>query len=179
VKQLEGKSPWGGLADDHLEMLRTLTAAEKELAKKLDKLRDIDYKPEWRGAEQDAAQAVRFERFGDDWRAYQQYEMMREKYASDPNNRFWFLLAAKKAKVLKPKPGETDNSEERKKRIEKQLKAADVELEARRELNARLIYLNIVALYETEKEKDIKELVEKAKEGVKKAEEPYKRGGGS
>ncbi len=122
VKELAGKGGWYGLADEHPTTTRGPRSDGKQaLDKHLDDLRRLEYKPTLDGPQLELAQALRYQRFDDDFRAYQEFETLRDKYSKDPEQRFWYLFAVRKARELKPKPGTSDDSTARKDRIAKRL----------------------------------------------------------
>src|SRR5262249_33685819 len=121
VKELGGKTGWGLLAEERLNQLAALVVEEKRLARHLDDLRELDYTPSLSAPQLELAQALRYERFGDEWRAYQEFELLRRKYEKEPDAHFWYLFATKKAKALEPKPGDKDDDEKRKERVKQRL----------------------------------------------------------
>jgi eukaryotic-like serine/threonine-protein kinase len=167
VKELAGQGGWDALADEHLQQLAALGPAEKALAKLLDDLREPEYKPSYQWPQQpELAHALRYERFGDKWRAYQEFEKLRDKYSKEPDTRFWYLFAVKKAKELKPSK-ETDEIGERRKLIADGLEKAK---STDNRYDARLLYMHIIALYGNDTDAKIKELVEDARAGLKDIE---------
>ncbi len=157
---------WFTLAEARLQQLADLDRAQQVLEQHLTDLKELDYKPALSEPQLELAQALRYQKFDDTFRAYQQYEMLRDKYAKDPGQRFWYLLATQKARELKPPPGESDNPEARGKRIKNRLADAQAWLQMERYADARLRFLDIVALYGGEKDEDIKSYVATAREGL-------------
>jgi serine/threonine-protein kinase len=173
VKEV-GKGGWRSLAEERLQQIAAVAATQKTLEKHLDDLRKHDYKPSLQGPQLELAQALRYLRFDDDFRAYQEFEILSKKYRGDPDKQMpdqWYLFAAQKARELKPKPGTSDDSTAREKRIAKQLKEAQA-LQETDLLEARIKFMDIVALYDGDK--DYKDLVKQAREGWDKIEDKIK-----
>ncbi len=162
VKELAGKGGWFGLASDRLQQLTALDAEEKHLQKHLSDLRDPDYKPKLEEPEQELAHALRYQRFGDNFRAYREFEKLREKYSATADQRSWYLFAAGKARELKPEPGTSDDSTARKDRIKKRLDEAIQLSKQGKLLDARSLLQDIIALYGGDT--DYEDLVKQAKD---------------
>ena len=174
VKDLSGADGWNTLAEERLQVLTAVNELEKRLEKHVEDLKDRFYKPSLRDQERELAQALRYQRFGDEFRAYQEFEELRRKYRQDPDLNLpdvWYLFAAKKAKELTRRPGEQDDNTARRERLGKRLIEALALKNEQRYADARTLFLNIVDLYSGDKDDDIKEKVEIAKNGLKEIKE--------
>jgi serine/threonine-protein kinase len=168
VKEIADKrAGWGPLADERLKQIADLGSEERRLVNHLERLRDLDYKGDLSAQEAELAQALRYQRFGDDYRAYHEFDSLRRQYEGKVEDRFWYLFAGMKAKDLRPKD-DKDDKDERRKNIKTQVTKA---LEALKDhtLDSRLVLLDVLALYDNArdmKDDEIKEQVDRAKEGM-------------
>jgi serine/threonine-protein kinase len=182
VKELGGKSGWGLLAEARQQQIAALAAEERRLAKHLDDLRDLDYKPSLSPEQRELAQALRYERFGDQFRAYQEFEKLRQKYEKEPDSAFWYLFAAKKANELKPDPGTGDDDDKRNTLIARRLADAQEKKRGQYYADARLTFLDIVALYGSDKrlkdDNKLKKLVDEATQGLEDLKKLLQSGSG-
>jgi serine/threonine-protein kinase len=118
-----------------------------------------------------ATQARHFDTFGDHVEALARWEKIRQKKdGSDPQQRKWFLLAAWQSREVARKVTKGgDESKARRDLIQSKLKEAD-DRKARAPDEARMIWQDIVCLYEpiAEADPEIGKLVTAAKERLKK-----------
>jgi serine/threonine-protein kinase len=92
---------WGQLADQHLTALKAIENYEsrtKDLIESLPPGRE----PDLSGAEKDVFVGLRFERDGEAAKAREQFEGVKRALKGDHEQRFWYLLAAKKIRDLDP-----------------------------------------------------------------------------
>jgi eukaryotic-like serine/threonine-protein kinase len=169
VKDLSGVDGWNTLAEERLQLLTAVSELEKRLEKHAEDLKDRFYKPSLRDQERELALALRYQRFEDEFRAFQEFEELRRKYRQDPDLSLpdvWYLFAAKKAKELVRKPGETDNIIARRERIANRVDEADKLRMEQRIVEARTLYLDVVDLYGNDKDNDIVKSLDRANKGL-------------
>jgi serine/threonine-protein kinase len=154
-------TPWSLLAAQRLDYLQAIPREEERLAGLLRQLQQGRYEPKIEGLEQQTFLATRYEAFNDKELAHRHFEKLKRETAEQPENRFWYLLAAKKVKEL-----DADKKEwvqDREKLIQDWLDAAE------RLRDGTWIYTTIVTLYSDNADlkaddAKLKPLVQKAKE---------------
>src|SRR5262249_3862440 len=101
IRQAQGPHRWGLLADQRLQQVNAQEEHEKDLQRLLDDVRKFRREPKVEGLEQQAFTAARYQRFGDLFRARQRFEDLKKEAGKKPEDRSWYLLAAKRARELK------------------------------------------------------------------------------
>ncbi len=166
IAQAAQGQAWGLLAEQHLQALRSTEALEKDLLADLKINLERGREPQLSGPAAKALLALRYEKFGDVDMAERRFQELK-KEASEPAQRAWFLLAARKAEELKKaRGGSTENAEEKRKElVTRAVEAAEADRAASL-VNFRAACMNIIALYGDDP--SLKEQVEKARDLLKK-----------
>ena len=112
--------------------------------------------------ERKAFLARRYERFGDPFEAQRTWEALKEELHARPEVRPWFLLAAGRAREIRPQQGESEKAF-RLELIEKKLAEARKEKERANYVAAEVICLHIQALYRDAAQKEVATLAADAK----------------
>jgi eukaryotic-like serine/threonine-protein kinase len=155
-----GFKSWGQLAEQHVAMIQDIQKTAKNLGEEANRVEESGSElPMTDQPIQEAFRAFRYDQFKDPLMARRDFNEMREKYAKDPEQRFWYVLAGWKIrelnKILKDSVLEK-NRDEVLKTIKEKLEVA-----GKSKRNKRIgICLTIIALYE--KELPMKEQVDKA-----------------
>jgi serine/threonine-protein kinase len=136
---------WGLLAEKRLAGLQAVFDLELKLQGRLDEAHTQlrIFRP-GKDAEDKMALALLYEQRDDPWLAHDHWEKLRQSYREKPKKRLWFLLAAKHESKRPPRI--PDEPKTRRQRVRDRLKMAD-EMRKAKPLEARVIYQDIVALY--------------------------------
>jgi hypothetical protein len=135
-------------------------------------VRDFGREPKLEGPEREAFTAYRCEHFADLYEgandlalAQKYWQEMKEKYTDDMDQRYWYLLAARRVRALKGRvPESADLDAARKELIVKALAAAPI-VQKDSHLDAGAIYRHLIALYDNQPL--LKELVDEARQRLK------------
>jgi hypothetical protein len=155
VREMEGEAPWGALAARHVRDLEWVAAQEKRLRAVYDQqVRDEGKEPRLGEPEQAAFTGLRHEWFGDVRGARKRYRELKEQTAREPDQRRWYLFAARKAKQMSDKLDADEQTEkDRKKLVAGKVEAAaDLAADRRRLIDIRADCLDVVALYGKDEE---------------------------
>jgi serine/threonine-protein kinase len=161
----EGRTGWGLVGERHAALITAIPVKEKQLLGLFkDPILRFSREPALQGPEKEAFTALRYERFGDRVLARQRFEALAESAEKDPEQRFWQLFAAIKARQLKRQlEKEPQSKEDRKKLVEKVV--AEVEEKVRDQSIPRwallAVCMDVVALYG--KDPELKEPADKAR----------------
>ncbi len=159
---------WGHLAGKRLVQLDNIAKEEEKLQGMLGQLGKSRQEPKLEGPVRQAFLATRFEAFDDKEMAKIQFDKLKKATSEQTENRFWYLLAAKKVKELEKE--KDDWVKDRKKLV------GDLLEIARKPDNLKggfLIGSTIVALYgdntdlKSDDAKDLKPLVDEARQLAK------------
>jgi predicted Ser/Thr protein kinase len=156
IQDTHGKDGWGFTAGRHLSILGEVDKQEEKWNYLLDDKillngHEIDMEP----LPQQAFRAYRAEHFGAAYENLQDadvplaikiYESIKDQAKKQPGQRFWFLLSAKKLGELKPPSDLKKVDEERKEAVTRAVGIAK-EQERDNARKARLIAMNVVAVY--------------------------------
>jgi hypothetical protein len=166
IAQAAQGQAWGLTAEQHLRELRATDDLEKGLLADLKINLDRGREPQLSGPAQKALLALRYEKFGDLDMAERRFQELKE--ADQPNQRGWFLLAARKLEEIKKARGGGDDKpeEKRKELVTKAVEAAEMELTTS-VIKSRAACLNILALYGDDP--DLKAQADKARALLKKS----------
>lgn len=100
AREKVGTTPWGLLATQRLAQLDAVAKEEDRLKSLIGQLGKSRQEPKLEGPVQQAFLATRFEALNDKAMARLQFEKLKKATAEQTENRFWYLLAAKKVKEL-------------------------------------------------------------------------------
>lgn len=164
---------WGLLAERRLTELKQLDTRDVELKKRVQEARLAARKFETADdMERDAAEAIRYELFGDEAAALGRWLVIDKKSAKEPDLRSWHLLALKKIAALRNKllgpnkevPSPDEVKAWRVRLVQDRITQAQ-KLPAIRETEAQAIYRDVVTLYGDNPE--LKDEVERARGLIK------------
>jgi serine/threonine-protein kinase len=164
--------PWGLLADKRLRDLQQAKTLERQIKEEIRHARsgDGEFNP-GSEAERRAGMANHAEVFGDLALALDYWQKLKVAYQNDHDRLSWFLLAAKKTRELRDKvsPGV---SKEKARRDLVEDKLAEAEHMRSKPEQARIIYRDIVLLYEKSTDDELVNLVNRARQLLKDLEKP-------
>jgi serine/threonine-protein kinase len=185
----EGRHRWGLVAERRLREPELIDAAEKALVSIIPTdSNDTGRRGQEPKRESPAAQAallaLRAEHLGDlldkptpgDLAlALQRFKELKKETASDPAQRIWYLVAAKKIKELDAQINPKDDPQEHREKLVRQILAEAADYTKRRDslVRARAMCMNVLAVYgqDTRMEKQVEEtrkiLAELASLGIK------------
>jgi serine/threonine-protein kinase len=153
--------PWGLLAEKRLEDLKAADKIEEGARRALDEAHAAGqlFKP-GTPAERLVSEALRYEDLKDLSLARRRWLELRRTFDKDMEQHGWALLAAKRAEHLKSKVPQDDEE------VQKRVAALSEALEEAKMLKpskAKIVYLEIIDLYEKDQEKEVAQVVEQAR----------------
>ncbi len=180
ILEKQGQAPWGLTAGRHVQAIEAVDRQDDRWRQMLDALRTNGREPKLPSLEQDAFRAYRAEHLGEPYAekekkpdadlplARQIYDDVRERAEKQPDQRLWFLLAARKARDLKEEksPDAEKVRDDRKAMVGRAVTFAHANTDTGALLRARAVAMDVAFLYGDDP--DLAPLVAKAKEVVEK-----------
>jgi len=172
LEEATGDSPWGLFAKTQLQEMDRVKGEGIQLQKELDNIKKFDRDLDKDDPNFALLTAMRYQQFGDYVIAQEQFKELRDKFGSNPAARLHYLFAAQKVvenKALAEKIfANADPGPLRLNLIDKRLSEAKVLMLNRKHAEAKVMLLDVVALYSGEAfGPDIKQRVAEATELLK------------
>jgi serine/threonine-protein kinase len=170
LKKEAGGRAWGVFATRQLDEMNRADQEDARLQKMLNNLRERHREPAPDDPDRELLTAIRYEQFGDSLAAQKDFEKLRDAYVEKPDRRVSYLFAAKKAVEMKTeaekKFGAANPLTVRLSILDDRLKVAQ-DQEANDPSAAYVTLLEVIALYQSRDETEIKERVLKAQDRAK------------
>ncbi len=155
-----GTSAWRVFAGRKLDEMKQANEIGDRLQNELDKIKEFHRELDKDNPDLPLLTALRYEQFGDYFSASEVYEKVKNQTANDEAGRVQYLFAAKKVVELKPEVKKVQTG--RAQLIDEHLKEAQAP--DTKPADAYVTLLNIIALYKSSAEPDIKARVAQARD---------------